>query len=46
VDDLLFIPKGESNQYETDISVNISQDFRETVVPNTPEDYVKIFTGK
>ena len=28
------------------LALNISQGFRETPIPNTPEDYVKLYTGK
>ncbi|CAB5104288.1 unnamed protein product [Rhizophagus irregularis] len=31
-------------QYEIGLALEISQGLRETVVPNTPEEYVKIYT--
>ena len=39
-----FYNKGES--YDIGLAMDILQGFRETPVPNTPEDYVKIYTGK
>ena len=32
--------------YDTDLAMNILQGCREKPVPNTPEDYIKIYTGK
>ena len=32
--------------YDIDLAISISQGLRETPIPNTPEDYVKIYTGK
>ncbi|POG75265.1 kinase-like domain-containing protein [Rhizophagus irregularis DAOM 181602=DAOM 197198] len=34
----------EGEQYEIGLALEISQGLRETVVPNTPEEYVKIYT--
>ncbi len=35
----------EGEQYDIDLVVEISQGLREKTIPNTPEDYVKIYTG-
>jgi serine/threonine protein kinase len=32
--------------YDADLAMKILQGFREEPTPNTPEDYVKIYTGK
>ena len=32
--------------YDISLAINILQGFREEPVPNTPDDYVKIYTGK
>ena len=34
----------EDGQYDVSLILDISQGIRETVVPDTPEDYVKIYT--
>ncbi|RGB29441.1 kinase-like domain-containing protein [Rhizophagus diaphanus] len=34
----------EGEQYEIGLALEISQGLRETIVPNTPEEYVKIYT--
>ncbi|RGB28125.1 kinase-like domain-containing protein [Rhizophagus diaphanus] len=34
----------ENEQYDVELAVKISQGLRETVVPDTPEEYVKIYT--
>ena len=39
-----FYNDGES--YDIDLILKISQGLRETPIPNTPEDYVKLYTGK
>ena len=36
----------EGEQYDVSLILDISQGLRETIVPDTPEDYVKIYTGK
>jgi len=36
----------EGEQYDVCLPFDILQGLRETVVPDTPEDYVKIYTGK
>jgi serine/threonine protein kinase len=36
----------EDKSYDISLALEILQGFRETPVPNTPEDYVKIYTGK
>ena len=36
----------EGEQYDIDLAIEISNGLREKVVPGTPEDYVKIYTGK
>ena len=36
----------EGEQYDASLILEISQGLRETVVPSTPEDYVKIYTGE
>ena len=39
-----FYVEGES--YDGSSAVQIMQGLRETPVPNTPDDYVKLYTGK
>ncbi|GBC05719.1 hypothetical protein RclHR1_00640007 [Rhizophagus clarus] len=34
----------EDEQYDESLNLEIAQGLRETVVPNTPEDYIKIYT--
>ena len=36
----------EGKQYDVGLALDISQGLRETIVPDTPEDYVKIYTSK
>ncbi len=36
----------EGEQYDVGLVLDISQGLRETIVPDTPEDYVKIYTSK
>ena len=36
----------EGEQYDVSLILDISQGLRETIVPDTPEDYVKIYTSK
>jgi len=36
----------EGERYDISLALEILQGLRETVVPGTPEDYVKIFTGE
>ena len=36
----------EGEQYDLDLAIDILQGFREKPIPNTPDDYVKIYTGK
>ena len=36
----------EDGQYDICLPFDISQGLRETVVPDTPEDYVKIYTSE
>ncbi len=36
----------EGEQYDVSLILDISQGLRETVVPDTPEGYVKIYTSK
>ena len=36
----------EDKPYDNILAVNILQGLRETPVPNTPEDYIRIYTGK
>ena len=36
----------EGEQYDIDLAIEISQGLRETTISDTPEDYVKIYTGK
>jgi serine/threonine protein kinase len=35
----------EGKKYDINLAVKISQGFREKVISDTPEDYVKIYTG-
>jgi len=39
-------PPFENEQLDISLMVRISQGHRETTVPDTPYDYVKLFTGK
>ena len=39
-----FYVEGES--YDASLAVHIVQGLRETPVPDTPDDYVKLYTGK
>ena len=36
----------EGEEYDVGLAVEISQGLREEVIPDTPEDYVKIYTSK
>ena len=36
----------QGEQYGIDLAVEISQGLREKPIPDTPEDYLKIYTGK
>jgi serine/threonine protein kinase len=36
----------EDNQYDIGLALSILQGLRETPAPNTPEDYIKVYTGK
>ena len=36
----------EDKSYDIGLAIEILQGFRETPFPNTPKDYVKIYTGK
>ena len=36
----------EGEKYDIDLAIEISQGLRETAVSNTPDDYVKLYTGK
>ncbi|CAI2180619.1 500_t:CDS:2 [Funneliformis geosporum] len=36
----------EGEQYDIDLAIDISEGLREKAVPGTPENYVKIYTGK
>ena len=36
----------EGKPYDVGLALDISQGFRETPVPDTPEGYLKIYTGK
>jgi serine/threonine protein kinase len=36
----------DGKPYDTDLAMNILQGLRETPVPDTPKDYVKIYTGE
>jgi hypothetical protein len=35
-----------NDPYDIGLAMEILQGFRETPAPNTPEDYIKIYTGK
>ena len=35
-----------NESYDINLILEISQGLRETPIPNTPEDYVKLYTGK
>ena len=35
----------EGEQYDIDLAIEISQGLREKSIPDTPEDYVKVYTG-
>jgi serine/threonine protein kinase len=39
-------PYGEDKSYDISLALEILQGHRETPVPDTPEDYIKIYTGK
>jgi serine/threonine protein kinase len=39
-------PPFEDEYYDVSLALKILHDFRETVVPNTPDEYVKIYTSK
>ena len=36
----------EGEQYDIDLAIEISQGLRETTISGTPEDYLKVYTGK
>jgi serine/threonine protein kinase len=36
----------EGEQYDIGLALEISQGLRETIVPDTPEEYVKIYTSE
>ena len=36
----------EGESYDIGLALEILQGFRETPIPNTPEDYVKLYTGR
>jgi len=36
----------EGEQYDLGLALDILQGLRETVVPDTPEEYIKIYTGE
>ena len=36
----------EGEEYDVGLALEISQGLRESVVPDTPDDYVKIYTSK
>jgi serine/threonine protein kinase len=36
----------EDKQYDIGLALEISQGLRETIVPDTPDEYVKIYTSK
>ncbi len=35
----------DNKAYDICLAINILQGLRETPIPNTPEDYIKIYTG-
>jgi serine/threonine protein kinase len=39
-------PPFSDEPYDVALAVEISQGLREKPIPNTPEDYVKLYTGK
>ncbi len=36
----------ENEPYDLCLAAKISQGYRETTIPSTPQDYVKVYTGK
>jgi serine/threonine protein kinase len=38
-------PPFSSEEYDVDLAIEISQGLREEPIPNTPEDYIKVYTG-
>ncbi len=36
----------EGEQYDISLAIEILQGLREEIIPGTPKDYVKIYTGK
>ena len=38
-------PPFKDEQYDIDLIIEISQGRRETIVPDTPDDYAKLYTG-
>ena len=36
----------EGEQYDIDLAIEILQGLREKAIPGTPEDYIKVYTGK
>jgi serine/threonine protein kinase len=39
-------PPFHDKPYDIGLALSISQGFRETPIPDTPEEYIKIYTGK
>ena len=39
-------PPFANESYDISLAINISQGRREESIPNTPEEYIKIYTGK